>query len=44
MAEIKNYTMDFGSGPLDGGAATLDFRRRKSAFAEIHRSPGHCHG
>ena len=44
MAEIKNYTLNFGSGPLVGRAATLDFRKRKSACTEIHRSQGHDHG
>ena len=36
MAEIRNYTMNFSSGPLEGDALTLDFRERKSAFTEIH--------
>ncbi len=44
MAEIKNYTMNFGSGPLAGAAGTLDFRKRKSACTEIHCSRGHCRG
>ncbi len=44
MAEIKNYTMNFGSGPLAAAGGTLDFRGRKSACTEIHRSRGHCRG
>ena len=36
MPEIRNFTMNFGSGPLDGPALTLDLRKRKSACAEIH--------
>ncbi len=36
MAEIKNYTLNFGSGrPLRG----LDFAGAKSACAEVQRSP-----
>ena len=31
MAEIRNYTMNFGSGPLDGITVTLNFRKRKLA-------------
>jgi hypothetical protein len=35
MAEIKNYTLNFGCGrPLRG----LDFAGAKSAFAEVERS------
>ncbi|HET7731783.1 MAG TPA: hypothetical protein VFK48_17305 [Usitatibacter sp.] len=36
MAEIRNYTMNFGSGPLEGCALALDFPKGKSAFTEIH--------
>ena len=35
MAEIRNYTMNFGSGPLEGDALTLNFRERKFACTEI---------
>jgi hypothetical protein len=44
MAEIKNSTNELGSGPLAAAAGTLDFRERKSAFTEVHRSRGHCRG
>jgi len=37
MAEIRNYTMNFSSGPLDGVAVTLDFSKEKLASTEIHR-------
>jgi len=37
MAEIRNYTMNFSFGPLDGDALTLNFRQRKLASTEIHR-------
>jgi hypothetical protein len=37
MAEIKNDTLNFGSGrPLRG----LDFADAKSAFTEVQRNPG----
>lgn len=36
MPEIRNYTMNFGSGPLDGFAASLDFHEWKLASTEIH--------
>ena len=37
MAEIKNYTLNFGSGrPL----RDLDFAGAKSAFTEVQRNPG----
>jgi len=36
MAEIRNYTMNFGSGPLVGLAASLNFPKGKLACAEIH--------
>jgi hypothetical protein len=36
VAEIKNYTLNFGSGrPLRG----LDFAEAKSAFTEVQRDP-----
>ena len=35
MAIPDHYTMNFGSGPLEGAALTLNFRERKSAFTEI---------
>jgi len=44
MAEIKNYTMNFGSGPLAEVAGTLDLRKRKSASTQVHRSGSHCRG
>jgi hypothetical protein len=37
MAEIRNYTMNFSFGPLEGDALTLNFRARKLASTEIHR-------
>jgi hypothetical protein len=37
MAEIRNYTMNFSFGPLEGDALTLNFRKRKLASTEIHR-------
>ena len=37
MAEIRNYTMNFSSGPLDGDAVTLNFSFEKLASTEIHR-------
>jgi hypothetical protein len=37
VAEIRNYTMNFSFGPLEGDALTLNFRERKLACAEIHR-------
>ena len=37
MAEIRNYTMNFGSGPLEGDALTLNFSFEKLASTEIHR-------
>ena len=36
MAEIRNYTMNFSFGPLEGDALTLNFRKRKLASTEIH--------
>jgi len=36
MAEIRNDTMNFSSGPLEGDALTLNFRERKLASTEIH--------
>jgi hypothetical protein len=36
MAEIRNYTMNFSSGPLGGLAATLNFSFEKLASTEIH--------
>jgi hypothetical protein len=37
MAEIKNYTLNFGSGRL---LCSLDFAVSKSAFTEVQRNPG----
>jgi len=37
MAEIRNYTMNFSSGPLEDDVLTLDFPKGKSASTEIHR-------
>jgi hypothetical protein len=37
MAEIRNYTMNFSSGPLDGVAITLNFSPEELASTEIHR-------
>ncbi len=37
MAEIRNYTMNFSFGPLEGGALTLNFHEWKLASTEIHR-------
>jgi hypothetical protein len=36
MDYLDHYTMNSGSGPLEGVALTLNFRRRKLAFTEIH--------
>ena len=33
---VRNYTMNFSSGPLEGDALTLNFRKRKLASTEIH--------
>jgi len=41
MAEIKNYTLNFGSGPAARGAA-LTCAARKSAFTEIELSSFGC--
>jgi hypothetical protein len=37
MAEIRNYTMNSSSGPLEGVALTLNFSCEKLASTEIHR-------
>ena len=37
MAEIRNYTMNFSSGPLVGAAFSLNFPNGKLASTEIHR-------
>jgi hypothetical protein len=37
MAEIKNYTLNFGDGRLLG---SLDFAAAKSACTEVQRNPG----
>ena len=37
MAEIKNYTLNFGYGRPRYG---LDFAVAKSAFTEVQRDPG----
>ena len=42
MAEIRNYTMNFSSGPLDGLAATLNFPRGK--LASLKFILGNCDG
>jgi hypothetical protein len=36
MAEIRNYTMNFSSGPLVGVASSLNFPEGKLASTEIH--------
>jgi len=36
MAEMRNYTMNFSSGPLEGDALTLNFPEGKLASTEIH--------
>jgi hypothetical protein len=38
MPEIRNYTMNFSSGPLGGIAATLNFPEGKLACTEVHGS------
>jgi hypothetical protein len=39
MAEIRNFTMNFSSGPLGGRAASLDLPAKsagRSACTEVH--------
>ena len=37
---MRNYTMNFSSGPLEGDALTLNFRKRKLACTQIHGRGG----
>jgi hypothetical protein len=40
MAEIRNFTMNFSSGPFGGAAASLDLPAKgavRSVCTEIHR-------
>jgi hypothetical protein len=36
MAEIRNYTMNFSSGPLEACGLALNFPKGKLASTEIH--------
>ena len=40
MAEIRNYTMNFSSGPLEDDVLTLNFPKGKLASTEIHGRGG----
>ena len=42
MAEIRNYTMNFSFGPLEGAALTLNFPKGK--LASLKFILGNCDG